>query len=746
MAVTIKAVVPPTKIYKFGKVADGNASMKEVLGGKGANLAEMSALGVPVPSGFTIPCSASMAYKSYRGKASHLAAFLSSLWAAVKVGTEYLEDSAEYMPLVSVRSGARDSMPGMMDTILNVGITSGTIGLWAKRLGERAAYDSYRRLIQMYSSVALGVPLERFEAILSATRNEVGAKTDADLTADHLRRIVSRYLKMLSEVAVVFPDSFDEQLRGAILAVFKSWDNPRAVEYRKINGIPDDWGTAVNVQSMVFGNMGDDSATGVLFSRDPSTGQAVITGEFLVNAQGEDVVAGIRTPLDLYEMDKWNPEAFEELVSTVGKLEKHYRDMQDIEFTVQQGTLYILQTRNGKRSDLAAFKIAHDMAEEGLIKKSEAVSRVTQSQLMGVMSDKIDPKFKTAPHFSGIAAGGGLVTGEAVFSSENAVNCKGPCILIRQETDPDDLAGINAAKGILTSTGGLTSHAAVVARGMGKTCVVGATDLVVSENFAQSGAWVIHAGDKVTIDGSTGNVWLGLAVPVLAGGATDEVKKIIGWAMEGSAGISERVEVTCKMDAAQIKSAVESAVCDSIYLDTALLEAPSPVADPALDSVRNGIEWLGEAVSSAKAKEVVVDLATLEDQMGPADLVFDSMFGIGKDHEDSVVLTKVFAMSKWSPAARSKIVVKLPSKPLPDASKMLKDEGFKVMGYVATVADVLNAGGPIQVTDEVIKAVFGTPEAYKAVCKMVEDATGKKLSASLGTPVYWYDFLSKGGA
>ena len=411
----------------------------------------------------------------------------------------------------------------MMDTILNVGMTSDTLENWKGVLGERAALDCYRRLIQMYSSVAMGVPMELFESALEELKESVGVKTDSELNADHMNRLVVRYLAIVASQGWAFPNTLVEQLSGAVEAVFKSWNNPRAVEYRKIHGYSDSWGTAVTVQSMVFGNMNDKSATGVVFTRCPSTGLNEITGEFLVNAQGEDVVAGTRTPDPIHTMESWDCEAFERLTTILEKLELHYGDMQDVEFTVQDGKLYILQTRNAKRSPAAAFKVAHDLAQEGVISTEQAVSRVSQSQLLALVSAAIDPKFKEDPHLVGIAAGGSVVSGKAVFSSADAVNCKEPCILVRKETDPDDIAGMNASVGILTAMGGLTSHAAVVARGMHKSCVVGCTSMAVMGDAAHlPGGKSIHAGSKVTIDGSTGNVWVGVDVPIVSGGMTPE--------------------------------------------------------------------------------------------------------------------------------------------------------------------------------------------------------------------------------
>jgi phosphoenolpyruvate synthase/pyruvate phosphate dikinase len=447
---------PTIKPYRFGKINDESVGGKEVLGGKGQGLFEMANLGLPVPSGFTLPCEASVLYNECTGKPSALAAYMHHLWSETKVGLDYIQETMGGVTLLSVRSGSRISMPGMLDSILNVGITSTTLPYWVETLGPRAAYDSYRRLIQMYSSIALGVPMSVFDTILDTLKKEFKVTSDTEITDIGMKVVAETYLATLESMGIEFPNTQALQLRGAIVAVFKSWDNPRAQQYRELNNIPYEWGTAVTIQSMVFGNLNDQSATGVLFTRDPSTGINEITGEFLVNAQGEDVVAGVRTPLALNEMTEWNEGIFWELGGVVNVLETHYKDMQDVEFTIQDGKLYILQTRTGKRSAKAAFKIARDLAIEGVISKQEAVAKVTSSQLLAIMQDTIDPAFNIPPAFTGIAAGGGLVSGVAVFDLTSAINCTTPCILVRHETSPDDLMGINAAVGILTATGGLT--------------------------------------------------------------------------------------------------------------------------------------------------------------------------------------------------------------------------------------------------------------------------------------------------
>lgn len=622
----------------------------------------------------------------------------------------------------------------MMDTILNVGLTTETLPFWKEKLGERAALDSYRRLIQMYASVALGVDMKGFDTVLEGVKHEANVTSDAELTAEHLEVVIRRYNKVLEVNDVEFPDTMEAQVEGAVIAVFKSWDNPRAKEYRKIHGYPDDWGTAVTVQSMVFGNLNDHSATGVVFTRCPSTGNKKITGEFLVNAQGEDVVAGIRTPEDVCQMEKkglWGCKAWDQLKATLTALEEHYRDMQDVEFTVMDGELFILQTRSGKRSAEAAFRIAHDLTYEDKISAVEAISRVTQKQLLSVMQDRIDPAFDTKAHLTGIAAGGGLVTGVAVFTSEDAVNCKVPCILVRKETDPDDIAGMNASVGILTATGGLTSHAAVVARGMNKTCVVGCTNLSVgSEGASINGGPGIPKGSKLTMDGATGKVWVSIEVPVIPGGQSKEVRTVLSWAL-GNGGWSERVTLYGGMKGEEIKEALNSTHSASIHLDTALLECNTPVATEAV------VAGIGALIAACPASEVVLDLTSMRSMLSPEDKMLDVMVGVTTDPD--MAGAKVSGLSQWPDAALKKLLVKSPS----GYSGVLAQLGVRVCGKVSTVADMLIASGPIEAEADVIAKVFGGIEAFEEIKALIESNTGKKLSGKGGTPMYWYDFLNK---
>jgi pyruvate, orthophosphate dikinase len=517
-------------VYYFGEgQAEGNASMKEVLGGKGAGLAEMTNIGVPVPPGFTISTAACTYYYA------HHKSYPPELEKAVEANLNRVEASvgrkfgdSEQPLLVSVRSGARASMPGMMDTILNLGLNDVTVkGLATSSGDERFALDSYRRFIQMYSDVVLGVDREEFEHELFALRDRVGVKTDAEIPAEALRELVETYKELVrKKLGTEFPQEPHAQLWGAIGAVFSSWNNQRAITYRKLNGIPGEWGTAVNVQSMVFGNMGDDCATGVAFTRNPSTGEKRFFGEYLPNAQGEDVVAGIRTPLPISKaqavdgeksLEEAMPDVYEQLVDVYQKLESHYRDMQDIEFTIQSRKLYLLQTRTGKRTGFAAVKIACDMVDEELINHTEAVERVEANQIIQLLAPVFDTEEKTKALKGGrllgrgLPAGPGAATGRIAFSAEHAVAMAkdGPVILVRIETSPEDISGMHSAVGILTTRGGLTSHAAVVARGMGRPCIVGAGSMKVDYQKGElrsEGREPLEEGDWLSIDGTTGEI------------------------------------------------------------------------------------------------------------------------------------------------------------------------------------------------------------------------------------------------
>src|SRR6201986_1252216 len=525
------AAIPSGKwVFTFGDgKAEGKATLRDLLGGKGANLAEMANLGLPVPPGFTIPTSVCTYF--YANDKTYPKELQSQVEKALqqvgKIAGKVFGDAKNPL-LVSVRSGGRASMPGMMDTVLNLGLNDKTVEALAAKSGDRRfAYDSYRRFITMYSDVVLGFEHHHFEDILDTFKDSQGYTLDTDLTGDDWGELVAKYKDAVArETGKDFPQDPHDQLWGAIGAGFSSWMNARAVTYRRLHDIPESWGTAVNVQAMVFGNMGETSATGVAFTRNPSTGESRLYGEFLINAQGEDVVAGIRTPQDITEHARKNsgsdkpsmetamPDAFAELTRIYTMLEKHYRDMQDMEFTVERGKLWMLQTRGGKRTAKAALKIAVELANEGLITKKDAVSRIDPASLDQLLHPTIDPKAERKVIATGLPASPGAACGEIVFSSEEAELLKnqGPkVVLVRVETSPEDIHGMHAAEGILTTRGGMTSHAAVVARGMGKPCVAGAGSLRVDyqAQTMTAGGTTMKKGDILTVDGSTGQVLAG---------------------------------------------------------------------------------------------------------------------------------------------------------------------------------------------------------------------------------------------
>ncbi|CAB4326288.1 MULTISPECIES: pyruvate, phosphate dikinase [unclassified Brucella] len=537
-------------VYTFGDgKAEGAASDRNLLGGKGANLAEMSSLGLPVPPGFTITTEVcTYYYNNDRVYPSELDAQVQAALAHIATLTGRNFGDAEKPLLVSVRSGARASMPGMMDTVLNLGLNDETVQAIARESGdERFAYDSYRRFIQMYSDVVLGVDHGFFEEILEDTKADLGVEVDTALSADDWKNVIGLYkAKVEEELGQPFPQDPREQLWGAIGAVFSSWMNARAITYRRLHNIPAAWGTAVNVQAMVFGNMGETSATGVAFTRNPSTGENKLYGEFLVNAQGEDVVAGIRTPQNITEeariaagsdkpsLEKVMPEAFAEFLKVANRLEQHYRDMQDLEFTIERGKLWMLQTRSGKRTARAALKMAVEMAAEGLITEEEAVLRIDPAALDQLLHPTIDPRAERQVVGMGLPASPGAATGEIVFSSEEAEQAKAEgrnVILVRIETSPEDIHGMHAAEGILTTRGGMTSHAAVVARGMGKPCVSGAGSLRVDyrNGTMLAAGQTFRKGDVITIDGASGQVLKG-SVAMLQPELSGDFGKLMEWA------------------------------------------------------------------------------------------------------------------------------------------------------------------------------------------------------------------------
>ncbi|HJB56912.1 MAG TPA: pyruvate, phosphate dikinase, partial [Candidatus Flavonifractor intestinipullorum] len=524
-------------VYQF---SEGNGKMRELLGGKGANLAEMTNLGMPVPQGFTVTTEAcTRYYEDGRAIAPEIQEEILTYLGKLEEITGKKFGDASNPLLVSVRSGARASMPGMMDTILNLGLNDTVVeGLAEKSQNPRFAYDSYRRFIQMFSDVVMELSKKRFEEIIDALKEKKGVKLDVELDTDDMKELVVRFKEFYkAEKGQDFPQDPKEQLMEAVKAVFRSWDNPRANVYRRMNEIPYDWGTAVNVQSMVFGNFGPTSGTGVAFTRNPATGEKALFGEYLINAQGEDVVAGVRTPSPISKLHEEMPEVYQQFADIANKLEQHYKDMQDMEFTIENGKLYMLQTRNGKRTAAAALKVAVDLVDEGMIDEKEAVLRVEPKQLDSLLHPQFDAEAlkKAAAIGKGLAASPGAACGRVVFTAEEAKEWheRGEkVVLVRLETSPEDIEGMQVAQGILTVRGGMTSHAAVVARGMGTCCVSGCGEIVVdyeNKKFTLAGK-DYHEGDWISIDGSTGNIY-GEAIPTVpADVSSGDFGRFMAWA------------------------------------------------------------------------------------------------------------------------------------------------------------------------------------------------------------------------
>jgi pyruvate,orthophosphate dikinase len=569
-------------VYAFGGgTADGDGKMKEILGGKGAGLAEMCRAGVPVPPGFTISTEVCKIYfDNKKTVPAEIEAECEEALQKLEATIGQKLGGGEDPLLLSVRSGAKFSMPGMMNTILNLGMNDVTVEVVAKKTGNaRFAYDCYRRLIQMFGEVALNIEMEHFNHIFDAQKKKAKTKFDTDLTTEDLKVVIGEYKKLVkAETKKPFPQDPREQLKLARNAVFQSWWNDKAAYYRKMEKIPDNIGTAANVQAMVFGNMGENSATGVGFTRDPATGEKTFYGEFLINAQGEDVVAGIRTPVPITELEKVMPEVYADLVRITTSLEQHYRDMQDFEFTVQDGTLYMLQTRNGKRTGPAALKVAVDMCDEGLISKKEAVMRVAPNQLDQLLHPVFDAaSLKASVVLStGIAASPGAAVGRVAFSAEDAVAAaaKSPVILVRKETTPNDIAGMDAAKGILTAIGGKSSHAAVVARGMGRPCIVGASAIVIDEKAqkftVKSGdkTYTVKAGDWISIDGTTGKIYQGQAKTNEPDPSSPVFAKFMKWADEfrGDFGVRANADIPRDAKVARLFGAEGIGLCRTEHM------------------------------------------------------------------------------------------------------------------------------------------------------------------------------------
>lgn len=671
----------------------------ETLGGKGYGLMTRKQAGLPIPPAKILSTELCRVYKK---DPDAVRAYLKNE-ALPQILSSMRDDKGE-LPLFSVRSGAKVSMPGMMDTILNVGLTKTTLSKWESALGARAARDCRRRFLQMYGDVVCGIPGAAFESELTAIKARRRVEEDSDLNEVDLAALISSYEKIFKKAKHSIPDTVEEQLLGASEAVLKSWDNPRAKEYRKIRGFSDDWGTAIVVQRMVFGNLNDRSCTGVLFTRNVALGNNEPMGEFLVNAQGEDVVAGVRTPDPIYKMKEWNPTAYGRLMSIADGLEQESRDVQDIEFTVESGDVYILQTRTAQRSALAAMKIAVEMAKSGLITKREALERVSLEQYEQLCSPMIAPTFNGKPDVTGLAASTGIASGKVVFSSEAAVEAGDACLLVSPETTPEDLPGMHAAKGILTATGGVTSHAAVVARGMDKVCVVGASEISFVKNShdevveAKIGLHTVKEGDMVTIDGATGRVWVGTSVPVVPGG---ELPVMLDF--------NEMIYEVFP---------VYRVVTDGRDLT---MDIPAVYATYALDGMSES-KMVAEIRDSLPYLTGVLDLSTLEEHAPEEDREILSLGGSTKDDE-------VFSVKKAAALGhagdKSKIRVHLGRRHAKHASD------FERAGF-----QVLPPGGAdkLKPDDSVFSIFSGTEPHAAAVWAAAKAARGLAVAATARAP------------
>lgn len=682
-----------------------------LLGGKGFGLVQMCGIGLPVPPGFTITTAVCNHYRKSTAKDTLLQDLLENdsgnAYESVLHCMEWLREQFGYMPLVSVRSGAPVSMPGMMDTILNVGLTSETFPEWSQRIGEKPALDSYRRLIQMLGSTAFGIDHDKFEFQLASVKKQAAVKSDTELSKKNLQDLIKRYKIVFKENAGTdFPDSMEMQLGFAIRAVFDSWMNPRAIEYRKLTKLCEDMGTAVNVQAMVFGNMGEDSGSGVLFSRDPSTGEPKIMGEYLRNAQGEDVVAGIRTP---DKLDTVEATWCSELEQMTFKLEQHYKDMVDIEFTVQQGKLFILQSRVGKRSAMAAFKIAHDLVQEGVVTRDKALARLTTEQFKMVRRPSIDPSFKTKPHAVGLPACPGVAKGKPVFSAKDAINCTEPCILVTHETTPDDIAGMAKAVGILTQTGGATSHAAVVARAMDKPCVVGCTELDLSPE-----KWVnVH---RLTIDGGTGRVWTGIDVPVVDSSDAHEIRAIMDWCMERMGWVEPSV-----LDRDDDRP--HRIIAAHWWGDADVLEA-----------VLDGL------AAKDKLDGIAIDFLPPKKRLSADDLLLEGCFVDGPQADDQFE-TKVFSGLLGRDDLKGLVVLNCPGGPA--QHQLLRKKGYVIPTRPKTVADLMQAavGEPDQ---EFIENVIGGSDAWSKIREALKTAGFDMTTVPMAAPAEYAVFTVLG--
>ncbi len=799
-------------IYLF---SEGNGQMRELLGGKGANLAEMTNLGMPVPRGFTITTEACTQYYADGEKINaEIQAQVMEYVAKLEEITGKKFGDLSNPLLVSVRSGARASMPGMMDTILNLGLNDVVVEKFAEKTGNRRfAYDSYRRFIQMYSDVVMEVGKKYFEELIDKMKEEKGVKMDTELDADDLKQLAEQFkAEYKAKIGAEFPQDPKEQLFGAVRAVFRSWDNPRAIYYRRMNDIPASWGTAVNVQEMVFGNMGNTSGTGVAFSRNPSTGEKGLFGEYLMNAQGEDVVAGVRTPQTIDQLKQENPAVYEQFVKIVAKLEDHYRDMQDMEFTIEDGKLFMLQTRNGKRTAAAALKIACDLVDEGMIDEKQAVLMIDPKQLDALLHPQFDAKaLKSAkPIGSALPASPGAACGKIVFTAEDAtewVTKKGEkVILVRLETSPEDIEGMHYAQGILTVRGGMTSHAAVVARGMGTCCVSGCGEIKIDEEnktFTLAGRKFVE-GDYISLDGSTGNIY-GEAIPTVPASISGYFGRIMAWAdkyrslqvrtnadtpkdatqarLFGAEGIGLCRTEHMFFEADRIKAMREMIVSDTVEQREKALEKLLPMQQGDFEALYEAMEGnpvtirfldppLHEFVPTADE-----DIATLAKEMGKT--VEDIKATISSLHEfnpmmghrgcrlavtypeiavmqTKAVISAAIAVSKKHPAWNIVPEIMIPlvgeikelayvkNVVVKTADECIANAGIKLSYKVGTMIEIPRAA---LTADEIAKEAeffsFGTNDLTQMTFGFSRDDAGKFLNAYYEKKIYENDPFAK---
>jgi len=686
-------------IYRFGHTTEGDASMSDLLGGKGANLAEMAKLGMPVPFGITIPTSACNSYRTDMTGSFEKEKYVTMLvdnYVMPALGEIQIE--LDYKPLWSVRSGSKFSMPGMMDTLLNIGLTSDNLDEWKSRLGECSALDCRRRQISQYATTVKG--LHGFGQLWDFCKGykynlKSPPSSDAEMvkSVKHLTKVVGNFEKhYIKRFSDEFPDTLRKQLIGSITAVFDSWDSERAKEYRALHDIDNDLGTAVNIQMMVYGNMNDESCSGVAFTRDPATGDPFPMGEFLVNAQGEDVVAGTATPQPFSELAAFDHNIAVELWEIAERLEAHYKEMMDIEFTVEDGKLWMLQCRVGKRSGKAAFRIAHDMAKGGLISKEEAVSRVSAKQYMAMKKIRIKGDVPEVD-YQGIAAGGGLVTGRVVTTASQAkeLGKHDPVILVTDETTPEDFGGMAASVGILTRTGGATSHAAVVGRSLEKHCVVGCVDLPDLMGFPQ----------EITIDGSSGEVWL-QPLSLTKGDVDDYARTVLGWAIDAN-------------DEVMVKTPHDSSVLDNRYITT------------GASDIDQFVEFVKKANADDDIAECYIDLALAGENKLDADAMLWNLVGEPNDSINEIEINNRMAvLMKFKLAKlKSKAIIVPSSFSTLTEQSALRDAGWKVVSRVETIEELLESDGIVEIDEGFAKQIGGEQVATK-LFEMMEKA---------GTPV-----------